>query len=613
MPASSDRGSRTRRFLRPGSAFALLLMPALLAASPSRADIGRALDEEGLAGAVWSIVEADGSVRVDAAGVADARLARPMRPADRVQVGSIAKAVLATGVLRLASEGRLALDAPLAEVLPGLAIDNPWDATDPVRVRHVLDHTAGLDDLRLWQFFSLAPTPDTPLARAFDGDARLLRVRSRPGSRFSYSNMGYALLGRVIEQTSGQRYERWLDARVLRPLGMHDSTFDFVSQTGPGADARLAMGHYENGETQAAVPLYLRPAGQFTTTAADMARFARFLMGDGRIDGEAFIQPALMRARGHARATEAARTGLQVGYALGLAMRDRHGAAGLCHGGDTVGFRAMLCVFPPQRRAFFVAFNADVEGADYPRIRGLFVDALDVATPAVAAAAPMPGLDAWEGVYVPAPNRFATFEWLDTLFGFVHVANDGNGLRLRSLQSPPLVLEPVGGALLRAPGRSLASHALVVAADGAQVIASDSQSYARISALRLATLWASLAAGLLGLLYVFAMGFVRIVRRRAWRGDPLRVPWLGMLALVLPVPLFARQSFLQLGDFTLASGALALVTVVLPLAMLTGLATLAGRPRPAGAAVDAVALLAVLQLIAVLAAWGLMPVRLWAW
>ncbi|KIQ96083.1 FmtA-like protein [Lysobacter sp. A03] len=78
---------------------------------------------------------------------------------------------------------------------------------------------------------------------------------------------------------------------------------------------------------------------------------------------------------------------------------------------------------------------------------------------------------------------------------------------------------------------------------------------------------------------------------------------------MLPVPLFLRQSFLQLGDPTTASIVLAVVTAALPLAMLFGLGVHAQAPRPR--ALDAAALLAVLQWILVLAAWGLMPMRMW--
>ena len=327
------RQSLFTRCLHGVLAWVLILAAASAVAAELETDIVRALEADGITGAVWGTLDEHGNIRTDAAGLAAAH--RPMRPDDRVQVGSIAKMMLATGVLRLVSEGRLSLDTPVTGLVPGLVFDNPWHATHPVRLRHLLDHTAGLNDMRLGQFFSLEATPDTPLAQATD-IGRPLRVRSRPGSRFSYSNTGYTLLGRVIEQATGRRYEDYLDTQLLGPLGMRDSTFRFVTQVGANADRRLAMGHFEDGAAHPAIPLYLGPAAQFTTTTRDMLRFGEFLMSDGRIDGRPFIDPVLMRARGYANGTEAARAGLRVGYALGLALRDRHQAVGLCHGGDTL-------------------------------------------------------------------------------------------------------------------------------------------------------------------------------------------------------------------------------------------------------------------------------------
>ena len=594
---------------------ALLVLPLALFASPSELHDGvtAILKQEKLTGAVWATVAADGGIAVDAAGVKDARSGKSLEPEDRVHVGSIAKTLLATGILRLVSEGRLSLHTPVSELLPDAVFDNPWATSDPVRVRHLLDGTSGLDDLHLWQFFSTKPDPDTPLARAFAGDG-LLRVRSRPGTRFSYSNMGYTLLGRVVESVTGERYERYLDAHLLRPLGMHDSTFGYVSQRGPHADPRLAMGHFDDGTAHAAVPIYLRPAGQFTTTARDMGRFARFLMGDGRIDGETFIDPRLLRAMGSARGTEAARAGLRVGYALGLSTRDRHGAVGRCHDGSILGYRAMLCLFPERQRAFFWSTNTDSESPEHRRrLDALFVEALAVAAPAPAAGAASADVDGWDGFYVPAPNRMATFAWLDTVFGFVHVRREGAALRLKPLQSPASLLTPVGGALFRAPDRTTASHVLLVAADGARVLTTGVQSYARIPTAKLVLLWLSLTAGVLGLAYLLLSGLARLLARRMAPSHPVFVPWLGIVALLLPLPLLLRQSFLQLGDLTLASALLAAVTAALPLAMTVGLIVRIRRGgRGAVAALDALAMLAVLQWTIVLAVWGLLPLRLWA-
>jgi hypothetical protein len=356
----------------------------------------------------------------------------------------------------------------------------------------------------------------------------------------------------------------------------------------------------------------VRPAAQLTTTAADMLRFARFTMGDGRIDGTMFIAPALMRARARPQGTEAAKAGLQVGYALGLALRDRHGAVGICHGGDTVGFRAMVCAFPAHGRAFFVAFNADVEGADYTRIRGLLVDALGVATPSPAASAqPAGDLHAWSGLYIPSPNRFASFAYLDRLFGVRHVAWKDGALQVRPMQGTSLRLESMGGRLFRQSERVLPSHALLVGDDGARVLVDDQQTLARVAAVPFALLWASLVIGVLGTAYVLIVGAWRLLRRRPWRTDALRLPWAGTAALLLPVPLFLRQPFLQFGDPTMASMLLAAVTALLPIAMLVGLHRMRQSPRSRQRIIDGIALLAVLQWCAVLATWGLLPLRTW--
>nr|WP_146204224.1 serine hydrolase domain-containing protein [Massilia glaciei] len=202
--------------------------------------MAKLLQTQGLQGAVWATLDSN-AMLVGAAGVKNARTGKKMRPDDRVHVGSVAKTLLAAGVLRLVSQGRLSLETPVSVLLPDVAFENRWADSAPVRLRHLLDHTSGLDDARFFQVFSLAPGPDTPLADGFIGPDSLLRLRSRPGAHSSYSNMGYTLLGRVIESVTGERYESYLEAHLLRPLGMLESSFSFVTQAGPRGDPRLAM------------------------------------------------------------------------------------------------------------------------------------------------------------------------------------------------------------------------------------------------------------------------------------------------------------------------------------------------------------------------------------
>lgn len=561
------------------------------------------LQTQGLAGAVWSMPGGTG-----AAGLSDVRRGTPMRTDQRVHVGSVAKTVLATGILRLVSERRLTLDTPVAALLSGMPFDNPWADSDPVRVRHLVDHTTGLDDSRFWHVFTLQAGPDVPLAAAFPAGHGLLRVRSKPGTRFSYSNLGYTLLGMIIEAVTRQRYERYLDTALLAPLGMHDSTFAFVTQAG---DARLAMGHFEHGAPHAAVPSYVRPAGQFTTTAADMGRFAHFLMSDGRIDGRPFIDPALLRRMGEPTTTEAARAGLAVGYGLGMRRIDRHGVVATCHAGNGIGFRANLCLLPDTNQAFFVAVNTDSETADYQRLDELMLRELAEAAPAPHRAVMESGAAAgpWQGLYIPAPNRFHSLRLLDTLLNVVYVCGSGTGLRLRSPQAATLELHHAGGPLWQAPGKLLPSHVLLRSTEGPRVLSTGTQSWEQVSTSYWLALWCSVVAGLAGLVHVLAA-----TAMRAWRGQlslatPLLTPCAGVLALLLPLPLLLRQSFLQLGDMTAATILLGLVTAALPVTMLAGLALAWRSGRSTRAEMAAMA--AVLQVCALLAAWGLLPLRLW--
>lgn len=585
----------------------ILLLLALgacpLASASVLSDFEHALIQADLAGAVWSTVNG-GQITTGAAGLKNAATGERMAADHKVHAGSVAKTVLALGVLRLVTDGKLTLDTPLAPLVPTLKLTNVWAASDPVRVRHLLAHTSGLDNIRFWQMFSLKPGPDTPLAAAFEGDSSLLKVHARPGSRHAYSNMNYALLGMVIEAVSGERYERYLDRELLLPLGMADSTFGFVSQVGPAADSRLAMGHFEQHQTQAAVPMYLRPSSQFTTTAGDMARFASFLMGDGA----ALVRPDLMRQLERPSGTDAAMAGLNAGHGLALAVRDRHGVVGACHPGGMVGYVAMLCVYREQGKAFFIAFNADSEGANYEQFYQRLIAQLALAPRATPTKAvqPPPAMAEWGGWYVPVSFTVSTLAWTDIVFNFVRVDWDGRTLHLAPGQAPVTALVPAGGMLFRATGRVESSHVLMRGADGRRTISDGLRTYEQTSAGRMFLLWASLAAGLAGLAYVLVRGLWHCGTRRSFQGT-LAIPLASTLVLLLPVPFFYSQSFLELGDRTAATLLLAAVTGILPVAMAWGV----WRGRRDGHIGDRIALVAVLQCLALLAVWGLIPFRLW--
>ena len=606
--------TRTAHILM-ASTIAFLWSSVCLASEANlKKDIDIILAEEGLVGIAWTLVGENGEAIVGSTGLQDASSGSAFAPDTRFHVGSLTKALLATGILSLATEGRIDLDAPAIHFLPYLFPDDPPAGFSNITVRHLLDHTAGLNDAHMWQLFSERADPDAQLIGAFPDPKIQLRVRSRPGSRFSYSNMGYTLLGMIIESVVGTRYETYLDEYVLARLKMHNSTFAFTTQEGKNADPTLAWGHVDDGSRYAASPIFLRPAGQFTTTAADLARFAEFLMGDGVLDGRSFVDRALLRSQGIPFGTEAANEDLVAGYALGLGRRDRHDVVGYCHGGNIVGFVAMLCIFPDERKAFAYSVNTDSETANYGQIDKLFIEALKIAEALPPQTAnPASDISQWRGLYVLSPNRFQMFEYLDTVFGAIKVSADDGFLALASLQQEARLLRPVGDYLYSASDRTTTSHVFFRDMQGGYVVSDGFRTYEKVSTFYLAAHWTSILLGLAGLIWTLIAGSISLVR---YRTDAFRRPeapsFVASALLFAPLPFFLTQSFMALGDFTIASALLAIVTLLLPIGMLATIILATKKWRVSRInLLHGLAATFVLQWCAVLMATGMLPLRLW--
>lgn len=606
---------RNNRFL-----VTLLLWCVPLFAFPVQAatsindELTQALREEGLSGAVWSTITPEHGIDTGAAGIKNTATGARMTNATRTQTGSVTKVVLAIGVLHLVTTGKLALDADVAALLPQLEFDNPWAASDRITVGHLLMHTAGLENFRLSQLFSQRARPTAPLAENILAHDGLLRVRTRPGRNYAYSNTGYILLAMVIEAVAGQPYERYMDQSVLAPLGMRDSTFVFRSQQGADADPALAMGHLDDLQPYPVTASFMRPVEQFATTAHDMGLFMQFLLGDGKVGDRAFVSLELLAALAPPppQGTEAARHGLKTGHGLALAVRDRNRVIAACHPGGTVGFRSMMCIFPQPAKGFFVAFNTDSETADYERFNRLLTARLAIpAESAVPTVATPIDLAPWRGIYVPTTSGIASLAWIDVLFNATHVGTPADGLLLRTLQADPVTLVPVGPALFRAADRMRPSHVLFVSEDGSRMFSNGIRSHRQMPLIAYATLWASLLLGSVGLAYVLPTGLWRMFARRSRQSAPLAIaasPWLLVMAAL---PFLLTQSFMQLGDPTIGNIIVAVATFLMPCAVLAGMLLWFRQAPSQRSTADIVALLAALQLLLVLAWWGMLPFVAW--
>lgn len=575
--------------------------------------IKKTLENENIVGLSWSTIS-NGHVEVGSAGYANISTFEPMKPAQKMHVGSVTKSVLAMGVLHLIFEERLTLDTNVESLLSELNFDNAWSDRSPIKVKNLLDHTSGLDNIRMWQLLSTKPLPNTPLEEAFESSQHnLLKIRTEPGTQYSYSNMGYTLLAMVIEAVTNERYEYFLDVNLLTPLEMHDSSFEFISQRGQFADPLLAMGYYENNVAQAAVPSYLRPAGQFTTTAPDMAKFMMFVLGDGKVNGEGFVHPEHMNMLTEPLGTEAHIAGLNIGHGLAFAKRDRHNVLGMCHPGTTFGFRAYICLFPDENKGFFYATNTDNETTDYEKFNKLFINRLSL-TPAKITEPMGKGveLSRLQGIYLPSPNNMAEFEFIDMLFNFIWLEQSSDHLLIKSLQNADRQLLQINESLFRDVHRTQASH-VVYSNEESRVFISDGlKTFQKASGISLVLYWVSLIFGLIGLIYIFLIGLIRIFKRD--KDGLRRIKWvfINLALFSLPIYLYANQSFLKFGDITAASICLAFLSGLLPITLLFSLwISLRGKLQSKLIKLDIASFMMSIQFCLVLAAWGQIPIIFW--
>ncbi len=276
-------------------------------------------------GASVIVIQSGRILHVRGYGMANLEHAVPNTPETKFRLASITKQFTAAAILQLQEAGLLNLDDPVTKYLP----DFPHG--DKVTLRHLLTHTAGL--------------------RQFDDSV----VDSAPGERFSYSNVGYNLLGRVIEKVSGESYEDYMRNHIFAPLGMDSSGCDHqgavLEHRAQGYDSR-EQGGYTNAACEDMFRTYA--AGSLYSTVEDMRLWA-----EGLFSGKVVKRETLEQALTPARLNDGASTGCGFGWFVG----EYRGLREFSHGGDATGFNSWIGRFPDQDFTVVVLSNISMRPA----------------------------------------------------------------------------------------------------------------------------------------------------------------------------------------------------------------------------------------------------------
>ena len=280
-------------------------------------------------------------------GMTDPESATAATARSVLRAGSITKQFTAAGILRLAERGKLSLDDRIEKYVPEF---DPRGRT--ITLRHLLTHTSGV---------ARDPYPPT-ITAAWPGiTAPFTREQSleslngkpfdfTPGSKWSYSNSGFLLLGYAIESITGRSYAEFIHSEFALPLGLIDTgvcgTSGLPLPEGYGLSPQGAWMRMPAPHTSV-----LLSAGTLCSTASDLARWSH-LLATGRV----------MLPASYATMTTAARldnnTIVNSSYALGVAVQNMLGLPAVWHSGAIDGFQSFLLYLPNQEIAVAVISNA---------------------------------------------------------------------------------------------------------------------------------------------------------------------------------------------------------------------------------------------------------------
>jgi len=368
--------------------FVVFLMPLNFTFSQSPKNFAQARREfktfyeqgmrkNGIVGSSFMLVQDGSVIAQEFFGLANQEKQQPVDENTIYHWASITKTFTGIAIMQLRDRGLLKLDDPIIKYLPELkAVYNPFGEMSEITIKHLMMHSAGFRAAtwpwggdKDWQPHE--PTQWSQLVAMMP----YTEIQFKPGSKFSYSNLGIIFLGRVIKQLSGDDYEVYVDKNIFKPLEMYRSYFDatpyhllkYRSASYWLKEGKLTPARFDvdtgitvsNGGLNAPLP--------------DMIKYLNFLIGDARRQTiydqllkrsslEEMFQPQISASPESIQNPE----GQNRKDAMGLTffIEDNFGQHFIGHSGGQNGFISHFYLRPDTRTGYIIAFNTDAAATD---------------------------------------------------------------------------------------------------------------------------------------------------------------------------------------------------------------------------------------------------------
>ncbi len=308
------------------------------------------IQRQHIPGVAIAVIKNGSVVKSEAYGLASIEHGIPATIGTVFQIGSLSKQFIATGIMLLVQDRKVALDGKISMYLEGTPVT--WDS---ITVRHLLTHTSGLmreapgfDPYKL--------QPDIDVIRTAYSRPLLFKT----GEKYEYSNLGYYVLAEIIRTASGKPWNAFLKERVFDPLGMRatrpTSVADVVTNRAAGYEWNGSK--FENSEHW----LALRPSGAFMTTVEDLTKWEAALRTDRILTAS---------SKSAMWTWVKLNDGSEFPYGFGWQLNDwpadsakRTGVPMIRHGGSIPGFRASFAMWPSQNLSVIILTNRNEANID---------------------------------------------------------------------------------------------------------------------------------------------------------------------------------------------------------------------------------------------------------
>ncbi len=299
-------------------------------------------------GATVTIVRDGGVVLSKGYGEANRDSGKKVAPDTLFRVGSVSKVFIWVAVMQQVAAGRLDLNTDVNTYLKELQI--PETFPEPITLTHLMTHTAGFEDRPVIGLFARGPQT----VGDFHENLQTMMPRRvwMPGRHAAYSNYGAALAAHLVEVVSGESWDDYVDAHILKPLLMIDTT---TRQPVPKIlEDHVSNGYWWENDRYIDAPfefVTLPPAGSVSSSGADMGRFMAELLAHGDTPVMAATTRALLFQPGYQHDPRLNR------MRLGLYEQTSHGQTLIGHNGDTMAFHSIMMLCPELNLGVFASFN----------------------------------------------------------------------------------------------------------------------------------------------------------------------------------------------------------------------------------------------------------------